>query len=475
MVGIFTTEVIIVALYMLIVLGIGVYFYDRRESDDFWRAGGQISTVVNSIALFAALASGGAFLGALGVAYSLGAPFIWSLAAGGTFGVLIGSILVGKPLREVGAYTITDIFNVIYNDRRINTLAPIIVVIGFTIYVIAQLVAAGIVTDFLLPVEYETAVVLAGIVFLAYVALGGMWAITVTDFFQGALMGLLGLLVAAFSVAHFGGSVSAPLTETPRIGEMAPLPTTSYLGFFLIWLAVSPVIPHVLMRVFSSESANSARRSLAWLAFLFGTYTVVSFYIVAAAAISINPDLAQPDFALIIVMENVLPVAITGVLAAAILAAVMSTTDALLLSISASVSNDIYKLVINPDASEKRVVRIGTAAIVIAGLFSIGIAALDPPDLLVALFTDAMGFMGSALAFPLILGVWWRRTTTNGALAGIIVGAVSYVILWPFVPMFNAIIVSLPLSLIVTVGVSLVDSPPTQEELHRRHTKFKHQ
>lgn len=472
---ILTTELIIVFFYMLIVLGIGVYFYDRREGDDFWRAGGQISTLVNSIALFAALASGGAFLGALGVAYSLGAPFIWSLAAGGTFGVLIGSILIGKPLREVGAYTITDIFDVIYKDKRINTLAPIIVVIGFTIYVIAQLVAAGIVTEFLLPINYELAVVVAGLVFLAYVALGGMWAITVTDFFQGGLMGILGIIVAIFSVLHFGGSISTPITETPRIVDMAPVPTTSYLGFFLIWLAVSPVIPHVLMRVFSSESANSARRSLAWLAFLFGTYTIISFYIVAAAAISINPDLAQPDFALIIVMENVLPVAVTGILAAAILAAVMSTTDALLLAISASVSNDIYKLVINPDASEKKVVRIGTATIVIAGVIAIVVAALDPPDLLVALFTDAMGFMGSALAFPLILGVWWRRTTKNGALAGMIIGATSYVILWPFVPMFTAIIVSLPLSLIATGGVSLIDTPPSQDELHRRHTNFKHQ
>lgn len=473
--AIITTELTIVGIYMLVVLGIGVYFYNRRDSDDFWRAGGEVSTVVNSVALFAALASGGAFLGALGVAYSLGAPFIWSLAAGGTFGVLIGSVLIGKPLREVGAYTITDIFDVIYKDKRINTLAPILVIIGFTVYVIAQLKAAGVVTEFLLPIDYAPAVVIAGFVFLVYVALGGMWAITVTDFLQGSLMGILALIIAAFSVLHFGGSISAPLTETPRIANMAPLPTISYLGFFLIWLVVSPVIPHVLMRVFSSESSTSARRSLAWLAFLFGTYTVVTFYIVSATAISINPDLQNADFALIVVMESVLPVAISGFAAATILAAVMSTTDALLLSISASVSNDIYKLVINPDASEEAVVRLGTVAVVVAGVLAIIIAALDPPPLLVELFTDAMGFMGSGLAVPMILGVWWRRATKNGALAGMIAGAATYAVLWPFSPTFTPILVSLPVSLIAVVGVTLLDDAPEQEDLRRRHTNFKHQ
>lgn len=117
-------------------------------------------------------------------------------------------------------------------------------------------------------------------------------------------------------------------------------------------------------------------------------------------------------------MESLLPAVVAGLVAAAILAAVMSTTDALLLAMSASIANDIYGTVFNPDASEERVVRIGTFATVGIGLVSIAIAAFDPPNVLVVLYTDATGMMAAAFFFPLVLGIWWKRTTTTGRSPG---------------------------------------------------------
>lgn len=468
-----TIPATLVGLYMLVVLGIGFYFYNRRGADDYWIAGGKIPTYVNALALFAAFASGGSFLGAMGVAYSLGVPFIWSLCAGASLGVLIGSVLIGKPLRQIDAYTMTDIFDFIYDDWRINTVVPLVIIFGFTVYLIAQLKAAGTVASFVIEVGYPTAVIASGIVFLIYVAFGGMWAITITDFIQGLLMLLIAFVVSAVSLGYFGSPL-APLSQTPGIAAVGALPIISYVGFFIIWLAVSPVIPHLLMRVFSSESPESARRSLAWLAFMFAGFTTVTFYLVSAVAIDIAPELQNPDLALIIVMENILPTVITGVTAAAILAAVMSTTDALLLSISASVSNDLYGLVINPDASEEKIVPLGTAATVVVGSIAIFIAAFYPPALLIDLFSDALGLMSSALFFPMVLGIWWRRANAEGALTGILAGLVGYAGTYPYLPSFAPILVSLPASLVIMVTVTYLAEDPSESLLKHRSEGFEH-
>ncbi|WP_246084543.1 sodium:solute symporter family transporter [Salinadaptatus halalkaliphilus] len=106
---------------------------------------------------------------------------------------------------------------------------------------------------------------------------------------------------------------------------------------------------------------------------------------------------------------------------------------------------------------------------------SIPIAALDPPDILVVLYTDATGMMAAAFFFPLVLGIWWKRTTATGALAGMAVGLLSYVGAWLFLPLFGAILLALLLSLCVTVGVSLLTDAPSVEKIERLRDQLGHE
>ncbi|ELZ16903.1 Na+/solute symporter [Natrinema thermotolerans DSM 11552] len=469
------SELAIVLGYFLVILGIGYYFKDHRSGEEYWSAGGEIGTVMNTLAIFAAFASGGTFLGSIGFAYTFGLPFGWTAITGSVVGFIVAAILVAKPMRRVDAYTITDVFDFLYRDRRINLLVPIVVILAFVLYMVAQLKAAGVVTEYLLGIGYLPSVIVIGLIFIAYVSLGGMWAITVTDVLQGVLIWGLMLVMAGIGFAYYGFSITAPGAATPSLLEMAPVHPASYLGFFVIWASTVAILPHIVMRVLSADSPKSAKIAYSWVAILYAVFSVIAFYIIPSVALSIDPNLADPDLALVVVMESLLPAVIAGLVAAAILAAVMSTTDALLLAMSASIANDIYGTVLNPDASDERVVRLGTVATVGVGLVSIAIAALDPPSVLVVLYTDATGMMAAAFFFPLVLGIWWKRTTTSGALAGMVTGLLSYVGAWLLLPMFSAILLALPLSLCVTVAVSLVTDAPSVEKVERLRDELGHE
>jgi len=467
------TETSLVLVYFIVVLAIGFHFRHRRSADEYWSADGSIGTFVNTIAIFAAYASGGTFLGAIGVVYALGVPLWWAAAIGSVVGFLFAAILVAKPFRRLHAHTLPDIFKYLFQDPRINVFVPLVILVGYFMYAVAQLNAAGLVSEFLLGIDYIPAVTIVGLVFVVYVAIGGMWAITITDFVQGLLMlGLLGV-VWTISLGYFGGSLTAPTVETPRVMGTGQLPVQTYLGFAVIWAAAVTILPHIAMRAFSARSPQSAKRAYAWVGLLYIVITL-PFVHIAGVAISLDPDLPNPDLALILVMESILPTVIAGFTAAVILAAVMSSTDALLLAMAAAVSNDLYGNVINPGASEARIVRIGMWSAVGIGFLAI-VASWRPPELLVALYTDGTGLMGASFFFPLVLGIWWKRMNRAGALAGMVAGAAAYGVFYLFVPMFAAILYALPISLAVCVGGALATEARTQEEVARLSADLGHE
>lgn len=457
-------EALIVGAYFLLVLGIGWYFRDRRSADEYWTADGSIGTFVNSMAIFAAYASGGTFLGAIGISYSLGVPLWWSAAVGSAVGFLFAAIFVAKPMRRLDVHTLPDIFKYLYDDDRVNLVVPVIILVGYFMYMVSQMRAGGLVADYLLNIGYVPAVTLIGIVFIGYVALGGMWAITVTDFLQGFLMWGLLAIIFLFTFGYFGNSFSAPLDQTPRVaGEAGALATETYIGFALIWAFAVAVLPHVAMRAFSAESPESAKRAYAWVGLMYVVVTL-PFVHIAGTAIDLDPELAEPDFALLLVMEEVLPGLIAGLVAATILAAVMSSTDALLLAMAAAVSNDLYGNLFNEDASDERVVNLGTISVVVIGALGI-LAAWNPPLYLVELYTDGTGLMAAAFFFPLVLGIWWKPMNKQGAAVGVIGGALVYGGAYFFVPMFGAIIYAMPASLILCVIGAKLGTPRDEAEV----------
>jgi sodium/pantothenate symporter len=420
----------LVLLYLAACIGIGVYASRRvlASRDEYWVAGRRIGTAVNTMAIMASLASGGSIIGVMGLAYSQGIPFALAMFAGAVVGFPLASILVARQLRKFGQYTITDFLAFRFPSRIVRILVPILIVLAFSAYIVAQLKAAGITANALLGIPYETALVIATLVFVTYVSIGGMIAITWTDVVQGLLM-LIVVIGTAIAVIWREGSpfelMQQATQAAPELGRLAEHGVGSSVGFFIIWATAIPVIPHIVMRVFTAKDGRSAQLSLNFAMLAYSAMILASVLIIVPMGKLAFPELADADRIFLRVMDSEFPPIIRGIAVAAVLAAVMSTTDALLLACSSAIAHDLLGDFLHGRASDKAV-----AAIRVASAWAIGILALywalSPPELLSRFYTAGIGLLSAGLFVPTVAGLWWKRANRAGGVAALLMGSGFY-------------------------------------------------
>ncbi len=425
-------ERVLVGVYLAACIGIGIAVSKRvlGSRDEYWVAGRRIGTVVNSMAIMAALASGGSIIGVMGLAYAQGIPATLALFGGAVVGFPLASILVARPLRNFGKFTITDFMSFRYPHAVVRYLVPVLIVAAFTIYIVAQLKAAGITAEALLGIPYNTALALATLVFIIYVSFGGMVAITWTDVIQGFLM-LFVIMGTALVIVWRVGSpfeiMSQATAVAPELGQVANRPVSSYLGYFIIWATAIPVIPHIVMRVFTARDAESARLSLNLSMLVYSVMILAAVLAIVPVGRIDFPGLQDADQLFLRVMETQFPPLIRGIAVAAVLAAVMSTTDALLLACSSAISHDLLGGLLKGRASHRTMtlVRIGSTWV-------IGIAALlwafSPPELITEFYTAGVGILSASLFVPTIAGLWWKKANLAGGVAAVVSGAGVYIL-----------------------------------------------
>ena len=425
-------ERVLVGVYLAACIGIGIAVSKRvlGSRDEYWVAGRRIGTVVNSMAIMAALASGGSIIGVMGLAYAQGIPATLALFGGAVVGFPLASMLVARPLRNFGKFTITDFMSFRYPHALVRYLVPVLIVAAFTIYIVAQLKAAGITAEALLGIPYNTALALATLVFIIYVSFGGMVAITWTDVIQGFLMLFVIMGTALVLVWRVGSPfeiMSQATAVAPELGQVANRPVSSYLGYFIIWATAIPVIPHIVMRVFTARDAESARLSLNLSMLVYSVMILAAVLAIVPVGRIDFPGLQDADQLFLRVMETQFPPVIRGIAVAAVLAAVMSTTDALLLACSSAISHDLLGGLLKDRASNRTMtlVRIGSTWV-------IGIAALlwafSPPELITEFYTAGVGILSASLFVPTIAGLWWKKANLAGGVGAVVSGAGIYIL-----------------------------------------------
>lgn len=456
----------LVVVYLLVCVAIGIMASRRvlGSGAEYWVAGRRISTGVNAVAIMAALASGGSIIGVMGLAYGRGIPFALSLFAGAVVGFPLASILVARPLRNFGRFTITDFLAHRYPGTAMRVLVPALIVVSFTAYIVAQMKAAGITAELLLGIPYQSAVGLAAIVFIAYVSIGGMVAVTWTDLVQGALM-LLVVCGIALAIALREGSPLAMLDQArgsgTDLGAALEQPLASYIGSFVVWAAAIPVIPHIVMRVFSARDARSARISLNLAMIAFSGMVLLAVLVIVPYGAATFSDITDPDTVFLRVMEEAFPPVVRGLAVAAVMAAVMSTTDALLLACSSAIAHDLLGH-LRLGARARSGINIATVWVV--GLVAM-VLALSPPDLLTELYSVAIGLLSAALFVPTVAGLWWKGAGVAGGVASAVAGAGVYLIaeLSSLLPPLSVILVALPASALAMWAFAR--KPPDEELL----------
>ena len=409
-----------------------------------------------------------------------------TVGVGATIGFCLSMLLVSGPMRRFsalkGKYTLSAFFSERYGRDASLILSGLILLL-FPAYIIPQLLGAGHATQYVLGIDFNTAVIVVSIVFVMYTLIGGMLSVAWTDFIQGILMFIAMVGLALYAVYHFGGparlveQASAAKPGLSFLGLDPKIPWTTFAGFSLTIVVGVLSFPHVVMLFFAAKSVKKGRQALCLTATLCLLFHLVGYFGIAGGALILKPDLPrdQIDKAYLVVMDALCHPIARGVAVAGILSAIMSTTSALLLVVGAEFSNNVYKRLIRPDASDTQVIRAGQLLMLVVGVVTT-LLALRQDKTIGEIAGILVGGVGSTFAVPLIAGLWWRRATQAGCIASMACGFISYGLAYFFFswPKFSWTLLSLPLSILAMIIGSLVSSPPperTRKLLAEMHTE----
>ncbi len=475
------TVVLFLVLYYVIVLGIGYWALRRGGSEDlegYLLGGRQVGPMATALTLQSTAMSGYMFLGAGGLGFAQGYWALW-YAAGDIGGGLLNLSVIGRRMRKMSqmmnALTAIEYLEKRYPSPAIRLVAGTLTIFLLGFYVLAQLIAGGKGMALVTGISYPIALAIAVSIILAYTFMGGYLAVAYTDFFQSLVMltGVLWILIAALS--EVGGLTAA----NAAIGNLDPTLLSVWgreLAFEGQWGVVAGAVlifsigymgwPHVVTRHMAMSQPATARRAGLW-ATLWSLFFVPTPYIVGILAILILPGLDDPEMAIFQVAGQLLPAAVTGLVMAAIMAAIMSTADSLLLQTGSIASRDIYERFINPDASERQMVMVSRGLVVAIAIIGYLVALVEPPTVF-SIVVFATSVLGSAFVPAYICAVWWRKANTAGALASMIVGA-SIAFSWEYAglvestelhPMFAGIVASTITMIVVSLATRKLSPVP---------------
>ncbi|PAE23591.1 MULTISPECIES: sodium/proline symporter PutP [Bacillaceae] len=428
-----------IIIYLVGMLLIGVLAARMtKDLSDYVLGGRGLGPGVAALSAGASDMSGWLMLGLPGAVYLGGMGEIW-LPIGLSVGAYLNWQFVARPLRvytEVAndSITVPGYFENRFHDtsKILRVVSAIVILIFFTFYTSSSLVGGAILLENSFGMDYTLALWVGAAVILSYTLFGGFLAASWTDFVQGILMFLAMIIIPIIAIQELGG-----WNETmQKIGSI----DTSYLDVYSGATFVSVVSllawglgyfgqPHILVRFMGLRSTNDVPKAR----FIGMTWMIISLFgalFVGFAGIAYFADspLANSETVFIVFSQVLFNPWVAGFLLAAILSAIMSTVDSQLLVSSSALAQDFYKSIFRRNASQKEEMIVGRIAVLGIAIIAIFLG-YNPDSKVLELVSYAWAGFGAAFGPVIILSLFWKRMTRNGALAGIIVGAVT-VIAW---------------------------------------------
>lgn len=450
----------VIAIYIVACILIGLWAERRsRTLDDYLIAGRRIGKWLNGFAYYTAMMSAVGAVGIPGIMFVYGIPLGYANVLGPVSGGFLTTMLVAWKLRQSGKRTIAEYLADRYNSRVVRTLVGVIVLIGLLTYSIPQLMGAGLMLNLFTGLDYAWCVIIAGLTFTIYVALGGMWATTITDVLQGILMLAFCFGLGWYMILLLGGpsAAVAKAVEMHAHANKITLPYLSYLGLCLSWTFGFIAMPNLHMRIFSSLDERTAKYTTTIGSTFFVLQHFIGAELLGIAGLAIYATLARPDQVVYFIIRDFLPPLVAGLILAGLLAAMMSTLDSFLLACGASISTDIA-LSIKPTISPNNLRKLAIAGVVVIGVLSI-LFSIQTIELIMVVATMAAQIIAVAVFWPLVLGTYWKRANKYGVVASIICGEIILTLHWTGVfkvPRFTELFIPLIVSLVVLVVVSLL-------------------
>jgi cation/acetate symporter len=446
----------IIMFFVFILATLGITFWAAKKTksaSDFYTAGGGITGFQNGLAIAGDYMSAAAFLGVSGLIYMKGYDGV----------IYAVSFLVGWPvilffmaekLRNLGKFTFADIAAYRLGQKEIRTLAAFGSISVVVLYLIAQMVGAGKLIQVLFGMDYAYAVVMVGALMIIYVTFGGMLATTWVQIIKACLL-LSGVSFMAIMVLyHFDfsfESLAAKAVENHKSREAILSPggfitdPISAISLGMALMLGTAGLPHVLMRFFTVGNAKEARKSVVYatgfVAYFWIIITIVGFGAIAflnsadGAEYFVDGKLFGGSNMASVHLSHMLGGnAFLGFISAVAFATILAVVSGLTLAGASAISHDIYANVINPNATDEKVVNISKITVIIIGIVGVILGIAFESQNIAYMVGLAFGIAASANFPILFLSIYWSGLTTKGAFIGGFMGltaAVALVILGP--------------------------------------------
>ena len=482
------------AAYLLVMIGIGFMAWRRtRTFDDYILGGRSLGSYVTALAAGASDMSGWLMMGLPGALYLGGASEAW-IAIGLVIGAWCNWKYVAGPLRVYtehtrNALTLPDYFTHRFADesRLLRILSALVILVFFAIYCASGIVAGARLFESMFGLPYAQAMFWGAAVTIAYTFIGGFLAVSWTDTVQATLMIFALLLVPTFTVIGVGG-----LAPAMQLIEQVDPSRLQWVGAGGVIAIVSSMAwglgyfgqPHVLARFMAADNLATIPRArrigMTWMILCLAGAMATGF--LGIAWFSVHPEVAgpvnaNPERVFIALSELLFNPWVAGVLLSAILAAIMSTLSAQLLVCSSALTEDFYRGFLRPKAGHKELVWFGRAMVLMVALLAVWIAR-DPDSRVLGLVAYAWAGFGAAFGPVVLLSLFWKRMTRNGALAGMVAGALTVVLwkqtgsaLYEIVPGFFAATVAI----IVVSLLGKAPGPQLQAQHEQVHVRLRSQ
>jgi sodium/proline symporter len=432
--------------YLVLMLAIGVWAYRRTaDSSGYFLGGRSLGPWPAALSAGASDMSGWLLLGLPGFAFTSGLESLW-LAGGLLLGTWLNWLLLARRLRTYSvtandSLTIPEFFANRFGDRKhlLQAVAAFFVLLFFLFYTSSGLVAAGKLFETVFGLDYELAAIVGTLFIVSYTLFGGFLAVSWTDFVQGLLMAAALLIVPVIAIQSDGGGAAMLETLRAQNPHLLSLVTDSE-GKPLTLLAIVSLMawglgyfgqPHILARfqgIRSPGDVPTARRiAVGWTALSLVGAVLVGLAGAAYVATNFGGQLGDEETIFIVLVQALFHPLIAGILLAAILAAIMSTADSQLLVSSSALAEDLYRQLLRPGASQREVVLVGRAAVVLLALVALSLA-MDPDSTVLGLVAYAWAGFGAAFGPVLLISLYWKRMNWHGAIAGVVTGGVVVVV-----------------------------------------------
>jgi SSS family solute:Na+ symporter len=453
-------DLTVVGVYLLVMIGIGIYFLRRQTSaEEYFVGDRRMGAGHIGLSVVATDVGGGFSIGLGGLGFTMGLSGSWLLFSG-LVGAWAAAVLLIPRVKELGdrhSWRTYPHFLEHRFDGRTQLAAGLISGIGYAGFVGGQILAGAKLASVAFNVSLVTATWVMALVVVVYTSFGGLQAVVLTDSIQWGVL-FVGLLFLGLPLSYHrvGGLEGIQAAVPPGHLSLLNITPLKFATWMLTIIPIWFVGMTLYQRIYATRDLKTAKR--AWYIAGLLEYPVMSF---AGALLGLHARVlfptAEAEMGLPLLIRDIFPTGVAGLVMAAYLSAIMSTADSCLLASVGNFVDDLYQRHINPQAPASRVLGLSRLLTVGIGVAATGLAMLLPQVLKLVLL--AYAFLVSGLTAPTLAGLFWRGATATAALWSTLVGGTVAVALnlAPELLPVDPVLVALPVSALVLIAVSGLD------------------